>query len=85
MNQKIAIEPDLTPFKDYLNGKGYNVEQISYDEVPPAEANKYAAFIVSGMNTEFMGISDTNSKAVVIDVKGMTPNQVYNQLKSQIQ
>lgn len=84
MKQKIAIEPDLTPIRDYLSNKGYNVEQIDYNEVPPSEAEKYDAFIVSGMNSEFMGMNDTNSKAVVIDVKGMTPDQVYNELKSRL-
>ncbi|MGI6778965.1 MAG: YkuS family protein [Acetivibrionales bacterium] len=85
MNQRIAIEPNLTPIKEYLSRRGYNVDQISFNELAPAEGNNYAAFIVSGMNTDFMGMNDTNSKTVVIDVKGMTPEQVYDQLKSQIQ
>jgi hypothetical protein len=76
----IAIEPDLTPIKEYLSDKGYKVENINFSEMPASDAKKFDAFVVTGLNKDFMGMSDTSTKAVVIDVKGMTPEQVYHEL-----
>lgn len=84
MDRHIGIEPNLKSIKDYLADKGYNIDVIGYNEVTPTEANKYDAFIVSGMNTEFMGMNDTNSRALVIDAKGMTEEQIYEELKSRL-
>ena len=33
------------------------------------------------MNKDFLGMHNTNIKAVVIDAGGLTPEQVYNELK----
>lgn len=85
MKQVIAIEPTLTPIKDFLTNKGYNVESINFSEVASNQAGKYDAFIVTGMNTDFLGMSNTSSKAVVIDARGMTAEQVFDQLKTKLQ
>ncbi|ACL77754.1 YkuS family protein [Ruminiclostridium cellulolyticum] len=82
MNQKIAIEPNLTPIKEYLAQKGYSVENIDYGQ--GATKNNYDAIIVSGVETNIMGIEDTSSKAIVIDADGMTAEQVYQELQSQL-
>lgn len=81
MKQKIAVEPTLTPVKDFLSSKGYNVESINFGEALTTKSNQYDAFIVTGMDKNFMGIHDTNTKAVVIDAKGLTPEQVYHELQ----
>jgi hypothetical protein len=81
MTRKIAIEPNLTPIKDFLSDKGYNVENINFGESTTRAAINYDAFIVTGIDTNFMGINDTNSKAVVINAKGMTAEQVFHELQ----
>lgn len=78
----IAIEPGLTPVSKYLSGKGYNIENISSAETA---GRKYDAYIVTGMNTDLMGISDTETNAVVIQAKGMTPEEVYSELQKRLQ
>ncbi len=82
MNQKIAIEPNLTPIKDYLTKKGYSVETMDYGQ--GATKNNYDAIIVAGVETNIMGIQDTSSKAVVINADGMTEEQVYQELQSRL-
>lgn len=83
MNQKIAIEPNLTPIKEYLSEKGYCVENIDYGQGTMSNKN-YDAFIVAGVETNFMGIQDTSTKAVVINAEGLTAEQVYQQLQSRL-
>jgi galactitol-specific phosphotransferase system IIB component len=84
MNRKIAIEPNLTPIKELLTEKGYNVENIDYGQ-GTTNNNNYDAFIVAGVETNFMGIQDTNSKAVVINAEGLTAEQVYQELQKELQ
>lgn len=86
MKHRIAIEPNLTPIKDYLTDKGYQVESINLNKetAKAAEMNKYDAYVVTGLNSNFMGIENTNTKAVVIKVEGMTPEQVYHELQMRL-
>ncbi|MCX8129234.1 MAG: YkuS family protein [Clostridia bacterium] len=85
MKQKIAIEPNLTPIKDFLSNKGYSVDSINFGEQIIKSDKNYDAFIVTGIDTNFMGISDTNSKAVVINAKGLTAEQVYHELQKKFE
>lgn len=80
MDKKIAIEPNLTPVKEYLTQKGFDVDSVNLSE----SANKlqgYDAIVVSGMNTDFLGMEDTSTKAVVINAKGLTPEEVAKEIE----
>jgi len=81
MKPRIAVEPALTPIKDYLIDKGYQVDSINLKEEPSKQSEKYDAFIITGMNKDFMGIRDTSTKATVIDATGMTAEQVFHELE----
>jgi hypothetical protein len=85
MNKRIiGIEENLTPVKEYLADKGYSVESVDISKEFTNKMEKYDALVVRGMNNNFLGINDTNTKAVVIDAKGMTAEQVYNELESRL-
>jgi len=81
----IAVEHDLTPVKELLSNKGYSVESIDISKEYSNKLDKYDALAVRGMNDNFMGINDTGTKAVIIDAKGMTAEQVYDELRSRLQ
>jgi hypothetical protein len=81
VKQKVAVEHNLTPVKDFLSQKGYDVESMDFSREYSKEAGKYDAIIVTGLNKDFLGMHNTNTKAVVIDAGGLTPEQVYNELK----
>jgi galactitol-specific phosphotransferase system IIB component len=80
---KIAIEPALTNVKDYLAGKGYDVESLNSNE--RFDMNTYDAIVVTGLNTNLLGIHDTETKAVVINADGLTPPEVAKQLENVFQ
>jgi hypothetical protein len=85
MRQTIAVEPDLTPVKDYLTDKGYDVQNINYGEMNSRKTSKFDAYVVTGIDKNFMGMTDTDSKAVIIDAAGMTPEQIYHELQIRLQ
>lgn len=77
----IAIEPNLTPIKDYLSSKGLNVESVDFDKKAAGSGGKYDAYVVSGMKTNIMGMQDISTKAVVINAAGLTAEQVYHEIQ----
>jgi len=80
MTGKIAVEPNLTPIKDYLRGKGYRVESIDLNEKSPKYLNSFDAIVVTGLNTDFLGAEDTKTKAMVINADGLSPEDVASRL-----
>jgi hypothetical protein len=80
MTGKVAIEPNLTPIKDYLSGKGYKVESINFNDKSPKYLNSFDAFVVTGLNTDFLGVEDTKTKAMVINADGLSPEDVASRL-----
>jgi len=79
MNGKIAIEPNLTNVKNYLDGKGYTVDSINFGG-SSKNLQDYDAIVVTGQNSNFLGYEETQTKAVVIKADGLTPEQVENEL-----
>ena len=83
MGKKIGIEGSLTPIKDYLNDKGYNVTSIDHGvRKDSTDYKKFDAIVVTGMSDDFLGMADTKTDAVVIDASGLTPAQVENEIKT---
>jgi galactitol-specific phosphotransferase system IIB component len=82
MKGKIAVEQNLTPVKDYLSGKGYNVECISFGEQSASKLQGYDAIVVTGQNSNFLGMQDTDSKVAVINADGMSPEEVAEEIES---
>lgn len=74
MRKRIAVEEQLTPIKDYLKVKGYEVVQLG----PNVEAD---AVVVSGQNENLMNIQNIEALGPVINAEGMTPEEVYEELQ----
>lgn len=85
MKQRIGIEPNLTPVKEYLNDKGFHVESIDVKTESKIEEGRFDAFVITGQSVNFMGIHDTATKAPVIDASGLTPEQVYHELQLRLE
>jgi len=85
MNRTIAVENNLTPVIEYLANKGYDVEKIDLSSEYRKKIDLYDAVVVTGMNKDFMGIQDTVSEIPVIEAKGLTAEQVYNQIVSRLE
>jgi galactitol-specific phosphotransferase system IIB component len=86
MKKIIAIEPTLSNVGEYLSSKGYQVESVNYGmDYTKADPYQYAAVIISGQNKDFLGVQDALTKSVVLNAEGMTPQEIYNELKKRIQ
>ncbi|KGG80790.1 YkuS family protein [Caloranaerobacter azorensis] len=78
MKKKIAVEDGLKNMRDFLSSRGYDVENLSNTK---NNLDSYDAVIVSGQDSNFMGMYDSVTKKPVIDATGKSPQDVYDQLK----
>ena len=74
MKGKIAIEPALSNVKSYLTENGYDVVSMTSD------LRGYDAIVVTGLSKNLLGIQNTDTKAVVINADGLTPQEIANRL-----
>ncbi|HHW91433.1 MAG TPA: YkuS family protein [Firmicutes bacterium] len=74
MGRRVAVEEQLTPVKEYLQARGYQVVELR----PHVEAD---AVVVSGQNENMLGGHTIATTGPVINAEGMTPEEVYRQLE----
>lgn len=84
MNYRIAVEPNLTPVKELLSSKGYQVESINLYKNSSAQQESFDAYIVNGLDSNSLGINETSTKAPVINAVGLTAEEVYNELRNRL-
>ncbi|WP_129596511.1 YkuS family protein [Anaerophilus nitritogenes] len=77
--KKVAVEKSLKNIKSYLSIQGYEVRDL---ESSRKNLKNFDAIIVSGQNSNILGMQDTNTKTSVINVSGMTPEDVATQLNN---
>lgn len=79
--KKVAIEKSLGNLRNYLQEKGFTVTDL---DSAKNNLDGYDAVIISGQDSNFMGIHDTSTKAPVINARGMDVEDVYNQLANRL-
>lgn len=75
--KSIGIQKGLSPIKDYLSSKGYNVQEFDNNaENAVKTLGNVDAIVVTGMEQNVMGMETTSTKVPIIDAKGMVPEEV---------
>lgn len=83
MMKSIAIQKDLTPIKNYLSEKGYNVKEFEGNaEFATKQFGDVDAIVVTGLEENVLGMENTSSKASIIDARGMKPEEVEQAIAS---
>lgn len=76
MLERVAVEEGLDPVVQLLESEGYETIPLS-----EADVDDVLAVVVSGMDTEFLGIADTDTLAPVIDADGATPEEILHRIR----
>jgi hypothetical protein len=77
---KIGVEQSLTNVQQALRQKGYDVVQLKQE----SDANGCHCCVVTGLDSNVMGIQDTSTKGSVIDANGMSADEVCQEVESRI-
>lgn len=81
MAKKVAVEGSLTNVSDALRQKGYDVVDLK----TAADAQNCAACVVTGIDSNVMGMSDASTQAPVIEANGLTADEVCQRVESRLQ
>lgn len=77
---KVGVEQSLTDIQQALREKGYDVVDLKLQ----SDAKNCDCCVVSGLDSNVMGMQDTFTKGSVIDANGMTADEVCQQVASRL-
>ncbi|WP_286228861.1 YkuS family protein [Neobacillus mesonae] len=78
---KIGVEQSLTNVQQALREKGYDVVELKQE----SDARNVDCCVVTGLDSNVMGMQDTVSKTPVIDANGMSADEVCREVESRLQ
>jgi hypothetical protein len=80
MAKKVGVEQSLTNVQQALREKGYNVVQLQQE----SDANGCDCCVVTGLDSNVMGMADTFTKGSVIDANGMSADEVCQEVQNRL-
>ena len=78
--QRIGVEDSLTNIQQALSEKGYDVVKLSSE----TNVQSFDCCVVTGLDTNIMGMQDVLSKGSVIEASGLSADEVIRQVESKM-
>jgi hypothetical protein len=79
----IAVEKGLSTISDYLKKNGYKVYEIDASQKSNRDfTNGFDAVVLSGMDSDLLGIKTTSTKAPVIIASGLRPEDIMARIET---
>lgn len=79
--KKVAIERPLSNVKRYLESRDCSVEVLDSSNKESRKAlNEFDAIVVTGADSNFMGMEDIITTTRVINANGKTEDEIYNEV-----
>jgi len=83
--KKVAVEKGLSNVQNFLTQQGITVETLDTQNKANSQyLSQYDAIVVSSLDNNVMGITNTLTKIPIINASGLTPQDVYNQIQNQM-
>ncbi len=81
MTKRVAVEQSLTNVSDALRQRGYEVVEMNSAH----DAENCSCCVVTGFDSNVMGMQDTSTKAPVIEANGLSADEVCRQVEQRVQ
>jgi hypothetical protein len=78
--QKIGVEGSLTNIQQALRDRGYNVVELNNE----ANVQSCDCCVVSGLDTDVMGMQDALTKGSVIEASGLSAEEVVKRIENKM-
>lgn len=78
---RIGVEESLTDVLEALREKGHDVVQLRQE----SDAQNCDCCVVTGLDSNVMGMQDTYTKGSVIEANGMSAEEVCQKVESRFQ
>jgi hypothetical protein len=80
---KVAIEQTLGNVRSLLEDNQFEV--VDLDLTQQTQIPNVSCYIISGQDKDVMGIADKQADLPVINARGLTENEVLQQVKERVQ
>ncbi|WP_102347099.1 YkuS family protein [Bacillus sp. Marseille-P3661] len=80
MAKRVGVEQSLSDVQAALQEKGYDVVQLKNEN----DANGCDCCVVTGLDSNVMGIANTVIEGPVIEANGLTADQICQEVESRI-
>ncbi|WP_042455777.1 YkuS family protein [Neobacillus dielmonensis] len=77
---RVGVEQSLTNITQALRNKGHEVVELKQE----TDAQNCDCCVVTGLDSNVMGMQDTVTKAPVIDANGMSADEVCQAVESRL-
>lgn len=77
---KIGVEQSLTNIQQVLREKGYDVVELTQE----SDAQNCSCCVITGLDSNIMGMQDISIKGSVIEANGLTADEVCQQVESKL-
>ena len=77
---KVGVEGSLTDVQQALQEKGYEVVQLKQE----SDAQGCDCCVLTGLDSNVMGMADTVTAGSVIEANGLTADQVCQEVESRL-
>ncbi|KMY54150.1 hypothetical protein AC623_09565 [Bacillus sp. FJAT-27231] len=77
MKKRIAVEQSLTNVTQALREKGYDVVDLKTVE----DLKNCSACVITGIDSNIMGMQDTFTEAPVIEANGLSADEVCREIE----
>ncbi|AWC28085.1 hypothetical protein CG478_008545 [Bacillus cytotoxicus] len=77
---KIGVESSLTDVQQALQQKGHEVISLQSE----SDAKECDCCVITGQDSNVMGISDVSTKGSVIKASGLTTDEICQQVESRV-
>jgi Uncharacterised protein family (UPF0180) len=78
---KVGVEQSLTNIQQALREKGYDVVELKQE----SDAQNCDCCVITGIDSNVMGMQDTLTKGSVIEANGLSADEVCSQVESKLQ
>ena len=82
--KRVAVEGTLDHISKYLSEQGYQIVSLDPHTQTGIELKNCDAIVLSGMDSDIMGMNTVLTQSPVIEVRGMSPEEVHRELKNRI-
>ncbi|MBN8192330.1 MULTISPECIES: YkuS family protein [Bacillaceae] len=78
---RIGVEQSLTNVVEALRAQGHEVVELKQE----SDANGCDCCVVTGMDTDVMGIQNVATQGPVIEASGLSADQICQEVQSRLQ
>ncbi len=77
---KVGVEQSLTNVQQALRDKGYQVVELKQE----SDARDCTCCVITGLDSNVMGMHDTSIKGSVIEANGLTADEVCREVENRL-